>query len=56
MTASAHPASQTGMADIVLDLEAIGPHLDTVADERSRGVDYGVVWAVKILGGEVSRR
>ena len=44
-----HPAVQFGVADIALDLEAIGPHLDTVADEWSRGVDYGVGWAIKIL-------
>ena len=49
---SYHPAVQFGMADIVLDLEAIGPHLDTVADEWSRGVDHGGMWAVKILAAK----
>jgi alkylation response protein AidB-like acyl-CoA dehydrogenase len=49
---SYHPAVQFGIADIVLDLEAIGPHLDTVADEWSRGVDHGGMWAVKILAAK----
>jgi alkylation response protein AidB-like acyl-CoA dehydrogenase len=47
-----HPAVQFGVADIVLDLESIGPHLDTVADEWSRGVDHGVGWAIKILAAK----
>lgn len=47
-----HPAVQFGVADIALDLEAIGPHLDTVADEWSRGVDHGVGWAIKILAAK----
>ena len=49
---SYHPAAQHGIAEIVLDLEAIGPHLDTVADEWSRGVDYGAAWAIKILAAK----
>ena len=47
-----HPAIQFAVADIVLDLEAIGPHLDAVADEWSRGVDYGPLWVVKILAAK----
>jgi alkylation response protein AidB-like acyl-CoA dehydrogenase len=51
-TMAYHPAAQHGMADIVIDLEAMGPHLDVVADEWSRGVDYGALWAVKILAAK----
>ena len=47
-----HPAVQFGVADIALDLESMGPHLDTVADEWSRGVNYGVGWAIKILAAK----
>jgi alkylation response protein AidB-like acyl-CoA dehydrogenase len=47
-----HPAVQFGVADMVLELEAMGPHLDTVADEWSRGVDHGGAWAVKILAAK----
>ena len=47
-----HPAVQFAVADIVLDLEAVGPHLDTVADEWSRGVDYGPGWVIKIVAAK----
>ena len=49
---SYHPAVQFGVADITLELEAMAPHLDTVADEWSRGVDHGVLWAVKIMAAK----
>jgi alkylation response protein AidB-like acyl-CoA dehydrogenase len=49
---SYHPAVQSAVADIVLDLEALGPHLDTVADEWTRGVDYGAGWVIKIFAAK----
>jgi alkylation response protein AidB-like acyl-CoA dehydrogenase len=47
-----HPAIQFAVADIVLDLEAVGPHLDTVADEWVRGVNHGAGWVIKIVGAK----
>ena len=40
---------QHDVAEMVLELEAIGPHLDTIAREWSEGKDYGNAWGVKIM-------
>jgi len=37
---------------MVLDLEAIGPHLDHVANEWSAGVYHGPAWVIKIVGAK----
>jgi alkylation response protein AidB-like acyl-CoA dehydrogenase len=49
-TMAYHPAVQYGVADMVLNLEAIEPQLDRTADEWSRGVDHGPGWVIKLLG------
>lgn len=43
-----HPEVQHGIAEIVLDLEAIGPHLDRVAQDWTDGVAHAD-WPVKIV-------
>jgi alkylation response protein AidB-like acyl-CoA dehydrogenase len=45
-----HPAVQHGIAEMVLDLEAIGPQLDKMAQDWSDGVDHGANWVIKIVG------
>ncbi|HET7583911.1 MAG TPA: acyl-CoA dehydrogenase family protein [Gemmatimonadaceae bacterium] len=47
-----HPGVQHGVAEMALALEAIGPHLDTIADEWSRGVDHGHGWVKKIFAAK----
>ena len=44
-----HPGYQQAIAECVLDLEAMGPHLDRVAHDWSTGVDHGPLWPVKIV-------
>ena len=47
-----HPEVQHVIADMVIELESIGPHLDTVAREWSQGVDYGAQWPLKIMSAK----
>jgi alkylation response protein AidB-like acyl-CoA dehydrogenase len=47
-----HPGIQHGIAEITLELEAIGPQLDTVAREWSEGVDHGGAWPIKIVSAK----
>lgn len=45
-----HPAVQTGIADMVLALEAIEPQLEKTAEDWSNGVNHGANWMIKLLG------
>jgi alkylation response protein AidB-like acyl-CoA dehydrogenase len=45
-----HPAVQMGIADMVLQLEAIEPQLERTAEDWSNGVDHGANWMIKLLG------
>ena len=47
-----HPGVQYQVAEMGLELEAIEPHLDRVADEWSRGVEHGARWPMKILAAK----
>ncbi len=47
-----HAEVQHAVAEMVLDLEAIEPHLNQVADEWSRGVDHGAAWIIKIVAAK----
>ena len=47
-----HPGVQHQVAEMGLELEAIEPHLDRVADEWSRGVPHGAQWPMKILAAK----
>lgn len=44
-----HPEVQRGVAEIVMDLEALGPYLDAVVRDWDAGADYGAGWVVKIV-------
>ena len=35
-----------------LELEAIEPHLDRIADDWSQGVDHGAMWPAKIMAAK----
>ncbi len=47
-----HAEVQHNVAEMVLDLEAIEPHLDKVARDWSDGVQYGGGWVVKIVAAK----
>jgi len=47
-----HPAIQNDIAEMVLELEGIGPHLDKVAQDWSNGVNHGAAWGLKIVAAK----
>ena len=47
-----HPEVQHAIADMVIELEGIGPHLDTIAREWSQGVDHGAQWPMKVMAAK----
>jgi alkylation response protein AidB-like acyl-CoA dehydrogenase len=47
-----HAGYQHAVAECVLDLEAVGPHLDRIAHDWSTGVDHGPLWPVKIVAAK----
>lgn len=44
-----HPEIQHSIADMAIELESIGPHLESVAQDWSNGVDHGAQWPAKIF-------
>lgn len=44
-----HPEIQHAIADMVIELESIGPHLEKIAEDWSNGVDHGAQWPSKIF-------
>src|SRR5207249_1386212 len=46
---ASHVAVPHAIADRTLALEAIGPHLDTIAPEWSDGVDPGHLWGARLV-------
>jgi alkylation response protein AidB-like acyl-CoA dehydrogenase len=47
-----HPEVQHAIADMVIELESIGPHLDRIAEDWSNGVDHGAEWPAKIFAAK----
>ncbi|HEV7550541.1 MAG TPA: acyl-CoA dehydrogenase family protein [Candidatus Angelobacter sp.] len=47
-----HPEIQHAIAEMVIELESIGPHLETVAEDWSNGVDHGTFWPAKIFAAK----
>lgn len=47
-----HAEMQHGVAEMVLELEAMGPHIEKVAQDWSNGVDYGPGMALKIVAAK----
>jgi alkylation response protein AidB-like acyl-CoA dehydrogenase len=44
-----HPEIQHLFAEMSLEIEAIGPHIDRVAQDWSDGVDHGPAWPMKLV-------
>ncbi len=51
-TMAYHPGVQHAVAQMGLELEAIGPHLDRIADDWSDGVDHGAMWVAKLFAAK----
>ena len=47
-----HPEIQHEIADLVMEMEAIEPHIDRIAQEWSTGVDHGAAWGLKIVAAK----
>ena len=47
-----HAELQHRVAEMGLAIEAIGPHLDRIADDWSTGVDHGAAWPAKIFAAK----
>jgi alkylation response protein AidB-like acyl-CoA dehydrogenase len=47
-----HAEIQHTIAEMVMELEAIGPHLETIAEDWSKGVDHGAQWPAKIFAAK----
>ncbi len=47
-----HPAVQNGIAQMVMEVEAIGPYLDRLAEDWTNGVDHGMAWPLKIVAAK----
>ena len=47
-----HPGVQHRVAEMALALEAVGPHLDRIADDWTSGVNHGALWPAKIFAAK----
>ncbi|HZT05819.1 MAG TPA: acyl-CoA dehydrogenase family protein [Chloroflexota bacterium] len=47
-----HAEVQHNVAEMAIELEGIGPHLDRIADDWSNGVDHGPMWGAKIVAAK----
>lgn len=47
-----HPEVQHVIGDMMLELESIGPHLESVASDWSSGVNHGALWPSKIVAAK----
>jgi len=51
-TMAYHPEVQHAMAQLMLTLDPVGPHLEQVARDWSEGVDHGATWPSKIVSAK----
>jgi alkylation response protein AidB-like acyl-CoA dehydrogenase len=47
-----HAEVQHAIADMVIDMEGIGPHIEKIAQKWSDGVDHGPAWGLKIVAAK----
>jgi alkylation response protein AidB-like acyl-CoA dehydrogenase len=47
-----HPDVQRGVADMKIELEGIGAHVESVITDWSNGVDHGMAWPIKIVSAK----
>jgi alkylation response protein AidB-like acyl-CoA dehydrogenase len=51
-TMAYHAEVQHAVAEMALELEGIGPHLEKIAQDWADGVDYGPAWGAKIVAAK----
>lgn len=51
-TMAYHPEVQHAVAQMVIDLESVHPHIERIAEDWSNGVDYGAEWPLKIFAAK----
>ena len=47
-----HPEVQHAIAEMIIELESIEPHLERIAEDWSNGVDHGQAWPSKIFAAK----
>jgi alkylation response protein AidB-like acyl-CoA dehydrogenase len=47
-----HPEIQHAVAQMGIEMESIGPHLDRIASDWSTGVDHGAMWVPKLFAAK----
>jgi alkylation response protein AidB-like acyl-CoA dehydrogenase len=47
-----HPEIQHAIAEMAIELESIGPHIERIAEDWSNGVDHGEQWPAKIFAAK----
>jgi Acyl-CoA dehydrogenases len=47
-----HPEIQHAVAQMGIEMEAVGPHLDRIAHDWSTGVDHGAMWVAKLFAAK----
>jgi alkylation response protein AidB-like acyl-CoA dehydrogenase len=47
-----HPGIQNAVAEMGIELEGVGPHLDRIADDWNNGVDHGAMWVAKLFAAK----
>src|ERR1700756_614784 len=47
-----HPEIQHAIAEMIIELESIEPHLERIAEDWSNGVDHGQAWPSKIFAAK----
>jgi alkylation response protein AidB-like acyl-CoA dehydrogenase len=47
-----HPEVQHSIAEMAIELEGVGPHLDSIADDWSTGIDHGAMWPAKLFAAK----
>ena len=52
-TMAYHPEVQHAIAEMVVEMEGVGAHIDRIAQEWSDGVDHGHNWAVKLTAAKL---
>ena len=51
-TMAYHAEVQHAAADMFMELESVGPHLDRIAEDWANGVNHGAQWPAKILSAK----
>jgi alkylation response protein AidB-like acyl-CoA dehydrogenase len=51
-TMAYHAGVQHNIAEMVLEMESIGPQIERVAEDWSAGVDHGAEWIIKIVASK----